>query len=241
MSMLLPDVLLIPYAADQWSLAAMKLGRATRRGIGIEASFPLMVVNKARREPLRLNNAPWVLNPQTTAGQSVTETLRAHVRQMCRPWDRTAQAFVDAYFDHLLKEATDDAALRERSETFANLYAPLDWLYSAPRPLPRAHLYAPEAAPTGTEADFVQVDFAFWLGGTLTAAVSKDAGLSPPKARARVERLANAGITRVVSFSVADLTEPQRLFTDLLDGPPSRYWSQDPVPCGPFRPRLFDD
>lgn len=241
MLMLLPDVLLIPYAADQWSLAAMKLGRATRRGIGIEASFPLMAVNKARRDPLRLNNAPWVLNAQTTAGLSVTEILRAHVRQMCRPWDKTAQAFVETYFDHLLNELDRDTSLRERCGTFANLYEPLDWLYSAPRPLPRAHLYAPDGVPTGTESDFVQVDFAFWLGETLTAAVSKDAGLSPAKSRARVERLSRAGINKVVAFSVADFADPHHLFADLLDGPPSRYWNQEAVPCGPFRPRLFDD
>ncbi|WP_460447872.1 hypothetical protein [Alsobacter sp. SYSU BS001988] len=235
-----PGVLLVPYGADQWSLSAIRCGRTPAGALRVCAPFPCVAIEPAAREPLRLNNAPYALGAAAAAGSSPLQALRAHVRHLCRPWDRLSHRFLDAYFDHLeASVAADMDALRRRAEPFAGLFAPEDWIYSAPRPLPRAHLAAPEAAPTGTEADHVQADVAFWLGDRFAAALSTQSGLTPARGRARAERLARAGV-RVVAFSAADLARPEPLFDALLGGPVARFWAAEPIPCGPFRPPAVD-
>ena len=112
------DVLVVPYGADQWSLRAIRLDRSGAGRPLVSAPFPCVAVEPRAHEPLRLNNAPYALGA-AAAGATPVEALRAHFKHLCRPWDRLAHRFVDAYLDHLAQAvAADFERLRKRAEAF---------------------------------------------------------------------------------------------------------------------------
>ena len=133
--------------------------------------------------------------------------------------------------------------MRERLAPFAGLYDAAHWLFSAPRPFPRAHLFAPLAQPSATLSpdDFVAVDFAFFLGPALVAMLPAQSGLTPKKARERSERLGRAGV-HVATFGAADLDAGASiLFSRALSPRLPAFWDSDPVPMGPFRPAGIEE
>ena len=180
----------------------------------------------------------------TDSGGSEAVFIRDLVRRQCRPWDPQGHRLVDRYFevlDELLVAHAD--TLSEALAPFHGLYDAKHWLFSAPRPYPRAHLLAPvdhvgeQLAPD----DFVMVDFAFFLGPAIVALLPAQSGLTPKKARERQERLARAGV-KVVTFTAGDLTDNARDFFCRALGPRlPRFWDGDPVPVGPFRPAAIED
>jgi len=154
---------------------------------------------------------------------------------------------LDAYFRFLsdvIEEQRDDLAAR--LAPYAGLYDYRDWLFSAPKPLPRAHLHAPQdgaaaGAPFGA-ADFVRVDFAFWLGDRLVAVQSAGSALTPKKAREQTDRLRLAGV-EVVPFSPGDLAggKAREFFGRILGSLAQSFWNGDVLPAGPFRTALLDE
>ena len=252
MPIAVPDVLLIPYGVAEWSPDGISLEGFSTRALRLRTAFPCAAVNRAAHQPLRFNNSRYDFGfaPNAQAGAAdETSFIKEYLKGLCRPWDTLSTQFLDTYFrflSDLIAEHRD--ALAARLEPYAGLYDYRDWFFSAPKPLPRAHLHAPQegggtraAAATGVVADFVPVDFAFWLGDRLVAAQSSQSFLTPKKAKEQTDRLRLAGI-EVVPFGRADLAgETARdLFTRLL-GPSLTFWEGETLPAGPFWSALLDD
>ena len=246
MAVVVPDVLVIPYGVAEWSPGGISLEGFSVRALRLRTTFPCAAINRAAREPLRLNNSRYDFGfaPDAQAGAA---DERGHVKEylkgLCRPWDNLSTQFLDAYFrfvSDLVEEHKD--VLAARLAPYAGLYDYRDWFFSAPKPLPRAHLHAPqEGGAAGTAADFARVDFAFWLGDRLVAAQSSQGFLTPKKAKEQTDRLRLAGI-EVVSFGPADLAgdRARDFFTRLL-GPSLTFWEGETLPAGPFWSALLDD
>jgi hypothetical protein len=177
--------------------------------------------------------------------------LKDYLKGLCRAWDNLSAQFLDAYFQFLsdVVEAQRDV-LAGALAPYAGLYDYKDWFFSAPKPLPRAHLHAPVEAGAArlagpgsgpAAADYARVDFAFWLGDRLVAAQSSASFLTPKKAREHEERLRLAGV-EVVQFGAADLAgdKVRELFTRILGGSLA-FWEGEALPSGPFSPTFFDE
>ena len=225
--------LIVPYAVDTWRDADLvHVGNKLARD-----KIPSVSINLSSNGPLRLNNAPYPPIAMSADTPKPFDHLRSIFHQMCKPWDKLSHAFVDAYLDYLLAELVrGDAGLTARARPFEGLFKKEDWIYSSPRPLPRAHLPVSKDEHGATT---IQVDFAFWLGRYFVAALLHETSLSPLRARERLTRLVDSGI-RCVSVSAADLREPDTLFPRLLGSPASEFWHTQAIPSGPF-PANFDD
>ena len=240
-----PDILLIPYGTSEWSPDGIAVEGFTARSLRLRTAFPCAAINRAAREPLRFNNSRYdrAFAPNTQADATdEAGFVRDYLKGLCRPWDNLAAGFIDTYF-RVLSEVVDEHrnALAERLAPYAGLYDYRDWLFSAPKPLPRAHLHAPplDAAPAGGPADFVRVDFAFWLGDRLVAAQSAGSALTPKKAREQADRLRLAGV-EVLPLEGRDLAgdKARDFFTRLLGPSGLAFWDGDVLPAGPFRTAL---
>ena len=250
MPVAVPDVLLIPYGIAEWSPDGISLESFSTRTLRLRAAFPCAAVNRATGEPLRFNNSRYdrgFASNTVQAGASDDAALvKEYLKGLCRPWDNLSTQFLDAYFlfvSDLIEEQR--ASLSGRLERYAGLYDYKDWLFSAPIPLPRAHLHAPRdgsaAGVVDAAADFARVDFAFWLGDRLVAAQSPQGFLTPKKAKEQTERLRLSAI-EVIPFGPADLAggKARDLFARIL-GPSLAFWEGEPLPSGPFRPALLED
>lgn len=107
---------------------------------------------------LRLNSMP--VPPVVLAGVGTghagrMSAVRAWLHAGCGDYGRARRRWVDAYLGWAELALAGATGL----ERFRGVYAVEDWVWSAPRPLPRA--WVPGA--TGF------VDFALWDGATLTA------------------------------------------------------------------------
>jgi hypothetical protein len=246
----LPHVLLIPYGTAEWSLDGIAVEGFTSGALRLRTAFPCVAINRLAREPLRLNNSRYdrAFVPTVQADASDEASIvRDYLKGLCRPWDNTATQFLDAYFGFLSDVIAEQRhVLAERLTPYEGLYDYRDWLFSAPKPLPRAHLHALQDGGThGASpalADFVRVDFAFWLGDRLVAVQSAGSALTPKKAREQTDRLHMAGV-EVVPFSPADLASGKaREFFGRLFGPSTlAFWEGDVLPAGPFRTALLDE
>ena len=241
----LPDVLLIPYGTAEWSLDAMAIEGFSGRTLRLRTAFPCLALNRAAREPLRFNNSRYDLGfaPIPAGAPDERGLLKDYLKSLCRPWDNLSTQFLDAYFQFASDIVEEQRALlSEKLAPYAGLYDYKDWFFSAPKPIPRAHLFAPqEGSAAGTTADFARVDFAFWLGDRLVAALSSQSFLTPKKAKGQADRLRLAGI-EVVPFGPADLArgKAHEFFMRML-GPSLAFWEGDMLPAGPFRTSLLDE
>ncbi|MBS7552305.1 hypothetical protein KHC23_01345 [Ancylobacter dichloromethanicus] len=229
---------LIPYGVDNWSPDRITLSRWNEDGVEIAADFPFALVDRSGG-PLRLNNCGLDL-PAAGAFEAeapLAGRLAAHLARLSGQWNLMGARFVQRYFDFLAHRiATHRGQLEARLAPFDGLFRAEDFLYSAPVPLPRAFLYAPEPTPGargGAADDLVQVDFAFWLGDAMRAVLPAQSTLPPAATRRRKERLAAAAIA-VVTYGPADLADPQfGLFHRLLGPELSAFWEGETLPCAP--------
>jgi hypothetical protein len=244
---IVPDVLLIPYGVAEWLPDGISLDGFSTRALRLRTAFPCAAVNRAARVPLRFNNSRYDLAfapPAQSATADEAGVVKDYLKDLCRPWDNLSTQFLDAYFRFLSDQLDEHRdALAARLEPYAGLYDYRDWFFSAPKPLPRAHLHAPQenGAAGATTDDFARVDFAFWLGDRLMAAQSSQGFLTPKKMKEQTDRLRLVGI-EVVMFSPADLAggKARDLFTRLL-GSCLVFWEGEALPTGPFRPSLLGD
>ena len=240
------DVMLVPYGVDTWPVGAISVRHLEDGSVQLYAPFPCGVINKAASKLLRLNSE--VLDPAAHVGapQSVTplNLVKDRLKGFCRPWDRLSLQFVDGYFEHIARmlEIHRDA-IATKLAPFIGLYKAEDWAFSAPKPLPRAHLPAPRSSgDAGWDIeDFVQADFAFWLGDRAVAALSQPEALTPARAKHRLARLERAGVS-VVTFNAENLTkDPAALFHRIIGDFGALLGSAGAVPVGPIRPPELGD
>jgi hypothetical protein len=242
---LTPDVILVPYGADTWSVQPVNVRHFGDGAVRLDAPFPCAAINKINKKPLRLNSEAFrvALNFNATQGVTPLTVISDHLKGLCRTWDRLSLRFLDGYFEHIANMlGVHRDAITTKLAPFAGLYAVEDWTFSAPKPLPRAHLYAPRnnSAAWNTD-DFVQVDFAFWLGERMVAVLSKPETLTPARARERLARLAQTDVT-TIHFSAEDLVkEPTALFDRIIGDFGALIENAGIVPMSPFRPKIFSE
>jgi hypothetical protein len=239
------DVTLVPYGVDSWSVEELGIERLSDGAIRLDASFPCAAINKNNKKPLRLNSEAFRVAPNFNARQGVTPlaVISDHLKGLCRTWDRLSLRFLDGYFEHIANMlGVHRDAITTKLAPFAGLYAVEDWAFSAPKPLPRAHLYAPRNnGAAGDTEDFVQVDFAFWLGERMVAVLSEPGNLTPAWAGERLARLEQADVA-TVRFTAEDLVkEPTALFNRIIGDYGALIESAGIVPVSPFRPTLLGE
>ena len=222
-------ILLIPYGLERWSddylVPAGPGGPATCR-------VPHVVVEPPRREPLRLHDGPYDF-AEAPPLQDLAEPaaqldfLRAYHDRQCSLWGKFQKRFVAQYFAFVAAEVERNRQeLEDRVADFHGLYNYRDWLFSALRPLPRAHLELPDGSMT-------RVDFAFWTGETLLAIDLTGNQTSGAAMEERAERLRDRGIVRI---EIANAALAAGDLTGLLPSALLRFWEHAPIPCGPFIP-----
>jgi hypothetical protein len=240
------DTILVLYGVDSWPAEAIDVRRSGDGLVQMAAPFPCAVINKAAKKPLRLNSEAMNTAANFGAPQGATplKLIKDRFRGLCRPWDRLSLQFLDAYFAHIANMlSVHQDAVAMKLAPFAGLYEAEDWAFSAPKPLPRAHLHAPR--DTGSVRwevdDFVQADFAFWLGDRMVAVLSQPEVLTPVRAKERLTRLEQAGAS-VVHFNAENLArDPAALFDRIIGDFGALFESAGPVPSSPFRPPEFGD
>ncbi|MEX2453072.1 MAG: hypothetical protein WD470_00120, partial [Rhodospirillaceae bacterium] len=165
--------------------------------------------------------------------------LNLHFQRQCGVWAKYARRFVGRYFAFVEDEiARHREELASRLTPFGSLYEVGHWAFSALRPLPRAHLPVGEnvtVSGEGTPA-LVRVEIAFWTAGGAVAIdlVGRDTrGLAEARWRDRLEA---AGI-RIVEISHDAIDRDDAgAFADRLPDDFRRYWRDEILPAGPFRP-----
>jgi hypothetical protein len=247
MDLLRRDLLLIPYGSAGFFPDKLKLTGFSTGGLSLWTASPCVIVDRGAGQPLRCHQMPADFSPPP-APEAMRDTagklffLQRYLHSLCGVWQGPPKAFIDAYFAAVNRDiAANRDMLEERVRDLAGLAGADDFVFSAPLPLPRAHLHlAPRAdAPTVRAEDVVTVDFAFWTGRRLLA-VDMDTGATPtPKQRRAWERIGAYGID-ALRLKPAALAGPPSL-SDSLGADFARFWDGDPIPRTPFRgPRIAD-
>jgi hypothetical protein len=240
------DTILVPYGVDTWPADAIDVRRSEDGAVQLAAPFPCAVIDKAAKRPLRLNSEAinTAANFSAPPGATPLSLVKDRLKGLCRPWDRLSLQFLDLYFAHIvdmLRLHHDAVAMK--LAPFVGLYRAEDWVFSAPKPLPRAHLHAPrDSKNVRYDADdFVQADFAFWLGDRMVAVLSQPGVLTPARAKERLARLEQAGAI-IVHFNAENLArDPAALFDRIIGDFGALLESAGAVPSSPFRPPGLGD
>lgn len=192
--------------------------------VGIAAGAALRLSDK----PYPFAEPPDLIGAATTAAR--LELLREHLHTLCRPWDKLAPLFLDAYFARIAAAiAAADGEFRTLAAASGGLFAPEHWSFSALRPLPQAHLPAGDGTP-------VRVDFAFWTGERFIAIELEGSGTARKARRDELARLDAAGVSLVRVPGAALQQQGERLLAQLLPEPFQRFWHGVTLPSGPFGP-----
>lgn len=180
---------------------------------------------------LRLNTIPLPRAVQAEAAPTHPAriaAMRSWLEDSCGDYARTRRAFVAAYLDLIAEQiARHRPALEAGLARFGGLYAPEDWFWSAPRPLPRAWLPSPSGP--------VFAEIAFRLADGPLALVFAD--------RAPEPALRAAGIT-LCHLGRDALCDRAALEAALGDTPgafwPGAFWENEVLPRSPFRRDVAD-
>ena len=233
----------IPYGAAQLPAGWLSRGESGETVCAV----PHVIVDTVARAPLRLNDGQYEFAaPPSPAemGEPMArlDFLKRDARRRCDLWNKRQKRFLDCYFAFVAGQVEDNRdSLSQSIAAFGTLYRYADWMFSALRPLPRAHLRAPAdvAAAPYDPASMIGVDFAFWTGGGLLAIELVGSETRGPRARARHDRLQGAGIT-VLEMPQSALLDSQA-FAELLPASFHRFWQGQALPRGPFGTTALSD
>jgi hypothetical protein len=191
------------------------------RSIGVDdARLPGAVVGAGL---LRLHSEPLpaVVMPDGVGDRAACVAAAvAWLVSLCGDYARPRQRFIESYFGFLAAELDRHrAALATELVRYDGLYAPDDWLWSAPRPLPRAWVPGPEG--------LLPAEIAFWDGGQ-PLAIELSARDTP-----RLIALQAAGV-KVLRIAPEALGDPAALGA-LLPKWFHAFWRGQTLPASPFR------
>jgi len=222
----------IPFGADRVSAA-----QVLETGDGYTYHLPRITVQPGKA--LRLNSGGLVFGtpPPLAAIPEVADQLqflRGHFQHHCGIWAKPARLFIERYFEFIAAEiAVHRAELETGWKRFGSLYIPEHWAFSALRPLPRAHLIAPETPEDPPPDCLLRCDIAFWSSEGAIAIDLVGAGTrGAAHARWRT-RLEATGI-RVIEIHREHLADSDSLRA-CLPGDFLEFWRGEAVPTGPFR------
>ena len=205
------------------------------------AAYRLPTVAVESGRPLRLNSGqiefgdpPPLRDMPDAAGQLAF--LCEFFRHQCGVWNKHARLFLDLYFEFIGREIADHApALEDRLARFGRLYSIDHWAFSAPRPLPRAHLDAQESPDDSLPDRLVRTEIAFWTAAgpvALDLIGANTRGTKEARWRARLD----AASVRVIEMphSVLDANDAAA-FAERLPDDFRAFWKGDALPSGPFK------
>jgi len=246
MDILRRDLLFIPYGSAGFFPEKLKLTGFALSGLSLWTASPCVIVDRRTTTPLRCHQMPAEFSPppppeamRNTAGKLAF--MKHYLQSLCGVWQGPPKTFIDNYFaaaGRALAAARD--GLEPRMRGLSGLAGVDDFIFSAPLPLPRAHLHlAPRAdAPTVRAEDVVCVDFVFWTGTRLLAVAMETGSSQTPKQRRGWERIGDYGIDtlRLAPGALAEASLSDGLGEDF-----ARFWEGEPIPRTPFRgPRIAD-
>jgi hypothetical protein len=234
-----PGLSLVPYGVTRWALKDVQALAGPRLRLG--TGFPAVLIDRSDGDPRRFNNTDYDLQTMPQAqGSDLFVAVREHTRNLCVQWDRFSNDFVDGYFSAVERVVEQSAGKIQEDTGFRpGLYALRDWVFSAWRPFPRAHLRAPNETPANDERDWVQVDFAFWNGMRFVAVDMSIRQLLPKHGRRIRARLGAAGIGLVDVVPSGD-GEWDAFLRRISASSSLRFWSGQRLPMGPFRSTAFE-
>ncbi len=190
---------------------------------GIAPDDPRLPAVEAGAAAVRLNNVPLPQEAMETAGPTSAARLAAMMEWLqgqCGDYAPARRRFVAAYLGAVAGEvAAARTVLADGLRHYDGLYAPEDWVWSAPRPLPRAWLPAPEGP--------VMAEIAFW-DGTRALAIDLSARDTP-----RLAALRAAGV-EAVRLGPEELADPV-MIAARLPGLCHAFWDGQTLPVSPFR------
>lgn len=216
----------VPYGCA--SFAPQDLRLAEQRH---SASFRMVTLEPG--SSLRLNSHSTDPLPAPGLEPDLLQPVREHLIRLSDVWSGPATRFVTGYFAAVqaMVEA-HGASIEAQGITRGGLYRASDFVFSAPRPLPRAHLHAPLAGGSAEDAAaFVRVDFAFWTGAQFVAVEPGPPRLLPNAMRERRQRLAAAGIVTIEQLPTLP-AEWESLMQQLLPPGCSPFWIGETLPQG---------
>lgn len=233
---------IIPFGTDTVTSNQVTLTE-TADGVQFACRLPHVIIDPADRLPLRLNSGGLEFGdpPPVSQMPEISDQLAyllTHFQLYCTVWDKFPRAFLDRYFAFIHDQVT---ACREELEQslsrFGDLYRFEEWAFSALRPLPRAHLWAPENSgiPDFDVAHLLRVDLAFWTGMNIIAIDIIGTETRGEKHAARKNRLTGNGVT-LIEIPHDILAEDRK--RDFAAGlPPAfhRFWESEALPAGPFK------
>lgn len=235
--------MIIPYGAARLSERAIQAA-----GDGFVCAVPHVVIDRGRPAPLRMNNSGFdfrdapPLHDLASADDQIA-FVRALLVSRCDIWSPAQRLFVERYFAFIGgRVEAERQALTAAIAPFGGLYRLRDWVFSAWRPLPQAHLYAPEHAPDGSgRAPYhpdamVPVDFAFWDGARPVAVILTGSMSQTAKRRRLLAQLEISGALLIdVPITALEHTSDQ-VFATRFPEAFARFWEGQRFPSGPFRP-----
>jgi len=182
--------------------------------------------------PLRLSDGPYdFAEPPDLVRLAGTaerlDILHEHLRSLCGLWDKPAENFLAAYFRWIQASIAASPALAAQAGR-SGLFVPMDWSFSALRPLPQAHLGEPP----------VRVDFAFWTGDALIAVALQGAGTPRRQRQEELARLKDRGV-ELIEIAASALAREGDVLTGLLPDACKDFWSGVALPMSPFGPEAL--
>lgn len=194
--------------------------------------------------PLRMNNSGFDFRDaqpsHDLAGvDDQIAFVRAYLVSRCDLWSPAQRLFVERYFAFIGAQIeANREVLSAAIAPFGKLYRLRDWVFSAWRPLPQAHLHAPDGssrAPYHAET-MVPVDFAFWDGARPIAVVLTGWMSQTAKRRRQMAQLAKSGALLIEVPMAALERTPDQVFATRFPEAFARFWEGPRFPSGPFRP-----
>lgn len=199
----------------------------------VHCRVPFVIVERSPRGTLRLDDAPG--NGLRAADGDALAGLRDQTLRHCDLWTRPLSRFVEHYFDFVSGQVTRHRnELERRLARFGGLYGYRDWVFSAPLPLPRAHLPVP--ASEDGPARRIRVDVAFWSAGRLVAIALIGSATVTAEQWSDREVLRSAGV-EIIEIDEAELAADDALLR-LLPADFHAFWRDQPFPTGAFAPDL---
>lgn len=234
--------IIIPFGADAVAPHQFSVSKSAD-GVEIDCRLPHVIIDQADAVPLRLNSGGLEFGeppplPEMPKVSEQLDYLLAHFQRYCSLWDKHQRAFLERYFaviySHIMENQQE---LIQSLVRFGNLYRFDQWAFSALRPLPRAHLLAPENSDS-SELAMVRVDVAFWTGFEIVAIDligSETRGKAQDRRR---ERLIRNGV-KVIEIPHGILDESHsNEFRGSLPSDFYRFWEMEALPSGPFQSAL---
>lgn len=239
-----PDRLLVPYGTEKIPANLMEAHDAHRiaqSGVSVEVGRPAapavsLELISGDSLPMSALRHPFSLPPiaqDLARAASQLANLKEHLVKLCGLWSKPQVAFVEQYLAAVRKSVEGQKeALTSRIGDLAGLVELEHWCFSAPMPLPRAHLCLNDDGrlidPTGGRS--IRVDFLFRdRGGLLAIDVSRGNLLA-----GRLRELADLERAGVRVKRMAVLPQTSELLQTL--GPDfSEFTGGVELPRSPFR------